>query len=189
MNRSLGLVSLAALATSLVACATPFQDSRRWTEEVKLSDGRIINVEREEFLGKRIPLVERNTLKFKTADGREVRWESCAKPIALEISDKEYFVVALAEFSFCTGQLNLRYGGGLAAWKLEAGNSLRLTYESVPQSITANLIYNGVNAANAGFVSHSLKRGELHVASGIGWCIEGWIPGGDLKKCPTIRSN
>ncbi len=100
MKLILKLLAHLLMLLSVAACATPFQESRRWVEEVKLSDGRIINVEREEFLGKRIPLVERNTLKFKNVDGEEIKWESCAQPIALEIVEGSYFVVAFAPFTF-----------------------------------------------------------------------------------------
>ena len=173
---------------SFTACGTILQESRRWIEEVKLSDGNVINIEREEFIGRQIPLVERNTIKFKTADGKQIQWQSCAVPIALEFVEGKYFLVGVADFSFCTGQLNLPRSSGAAAWQLENNGQIRIENKLVPRSMKPNLVYSGAEAAKAGFVNHTSKHGELHTVRGMPWCIEGWMSTGDITKCPKEGS-
>jgi len=189
MNTTMKFTSLVVMALSMAACATPFQESRRWVEEVKLADGRIINVEREEFLGRDIPLVERNTLSFKTEDGKQIRWESCAKPIALDFVKGRYILISYASFSFCTSQLKLPYDGGWAAWRLAAQDSGRIENTNVPRNLTPNLVYISSNAAAKKFIRHEDKRGDFHVEAGIGWCVEAWIERGNLARCSKIGGN
>lgn len=188
MNTAIKFASFVVMAFSLAACATPFQESRRWVEEVKLADGRVINVEREEFLGRRIPLVERNTITFKTEDGKQIRWESCAKPVALDFVESRYLVVGVASFGFCIAKLELPNRGGAAAWVLGANANSRITNQEVPRSIVPNMVYVGAEAAKVGFVAHAAKRGELHTAHVMPWCVQAWVPNGDVSKCSNDES-
>ena len=192
MNTAMKFTSLVAMALSIAACATPFQESRRWVEEVKLADGRIINVEREEFLGRDIPLVERHARRFKTETGKQIRWESCAQPMALDIVEGRYFVIGYADFRFCRAQLDLPRGsgqGGAAAWALAPSTNSRIQNKEVPRSMTPNMVYAGSAAAKARYVGYATKRAELRTFLAIPWCEEVWIPEGDFMKCPKEGGN
>ncbi len=185
--RCLAVTSALALATVVPSdgsSAGMFQDSREWKEEVNLSSGETLVIERVDFIGRKVPLVERSLIRFKTKSGKEVTWESCANPVALDSIGENFYVVGSGDFTFCARELKTYEPGGLAAWSYNGSDFKRIGVESVPKTMVPNLVYVGKNAvAHGRLIRHYEKRGDLHVVRGINWCEEAWRAGGNLAKC------
>lgn len=189
MKRLTSLLLIMHMSISSSGCATTFQEIRRWKEEVKFADGAVITFDRAEFIGRRIPLVERSEIRFTTSNGMQIHWTSCAQPFAVDWLDEALYVLAIAEFSFCTAELSTRQGGGFAAWRVTSEGSKRLRFEDVPRRLMPNLVVDGELAQKKGFIQVGAKFGELRTRGQINWCAEAWKADGLLDQCKSKEGN
>lgn len=132
---------VAALSVALAACAS---NDIRWTEEVKLSDGRVIQIQRRsELTESGFPVQERGFVKYHEIcyPPLGIHWKSKGgyQPDIFDIVDgKAYMHVPVTSQAECYEQASPASGAIYFVWN--NGSWKRITHEEFPAVSEWNLL-------------------------------------------------
>ena len=135
------LIGFVALSVVLSACAS---NDIRWIEEVKLSDGKIIQLQRHvELTESGFPVQQRGFDKYQEIcyPPMNIRWKSKAgyQPDIFDIVDgKAYMHVPLAAAAECMAQGNPTPNALYFVW--DSGQWKRIKHEEFPKTSEWNLL-------------------------------------------------
>lgn len=160
---------IAALMCFVGAAMTGCADTVTWREEVKLSDGRVIEVTQKRryegvYTGQDVGSVVREAwLTFRLPDlgSHEIAWHENLKPWILNIHSGKAYVVGFPP----TGLEFDQYGKQrppYIGFRYENGKWLRISFSEIPEAIyDTNLWIENVPPNNSGHVSLADKTEEI----------------------------
>lgn len=153
------------LGVAMSGCA----DTVTWREEVKLSDGRVIEVMQRRryegvYTGQDVGSVVREAwLSFRLPEfgNQEITWHENLKPRILNLSNNKWYVVGIPP----TGLEFAQYGKpkpDYVGFRYEGEKWLRIPFEEIPEEIySTNLWIENVPPNKSSYVSVADKTEEM----------------------------
>ena len=145
--------------------------TRVYREEVALSTGAVILLERTIFLDAKYSTPRGETLRARLPSGEAMQFESCTGPLALDFVGGTLYLVAISSFPHCMNELGFspqpttRY----VAWRKQETTWIRVRYEDVPRELKTNIITQLPDRAMQKPLTAQEKVRMLRADYTIGW--------------------
>lgn len=153
MSYKLPALFLMTIVPMLGACSN--MRHYEWTEDVQLSDGKMVVVQRSEDyrqvtdIGAGFqtgPLFQKATIsaQLPRSSARRIEWTGSLSPIVLdELPGGDIYLIGHAMTGAGQNEWNLGWHGVYVAFRLTDDRWVRVPIEQIPESVQPNLLPNG----------------------------------------------